>query len=128
MSLHGCDHFHIDIGLKLAMHLTTHVIVKLIAHMFAYTLNQGSGRTGGKLQMNWLSLRNNQLKFETSGELPIILEESIEYTSNEWKQNRKMSTCHRLDLESLGSWPTMPKNFPGIALDGDSVLYIVHST
>ena len=28
-------------------------------------------------------------------------------------QNRKMSTCNRLDLESLGSWPTMPKNFPG---------------
>jgi hypothetical protein len=36
-----------------------------------------------------------------------------EYTSNEWKQNRKvMSTCNWLDLESLGSWPTklyMPK-------------------
>ena len=30
-----------------------------------------------------VSLRNNQLKFETSGELPIILEEFIEYTSNE---------------------------------------------
>ena len=47
-------------------------------------------------------------------ELPIILEESTEeYTSNEWKQNQKMSTCNRLDLESLGSWPTMPKNFLG---------------
>ena len=33
--------------------------------------------------MNWLSLRNNWLKFETLGELPITLEESIEYTSNE---------------------------------------------
>ena len=31
-----------------------------------------------------MSLRNNQLKFETSGELPIILYESIlEYTSSE---------------------------------------------
>ena len=30
------------------------------------------------------------------------------------KHNWKMSTCNRLDLESLGSWPTMPKNFPGI--------------
>ena len=30
------------------------------------------------------------------GGLPIILEESIEYTSNEWKhQNRKMSTCNQ---------------------------------
>ena len=30
------------------------------------------------------------------------------------KQNHKMSTCNQLDLESLGSWPTMPKNFLGI--------------
>ena len=29
------------------------------------------------------------------------------------KQNWKMSTCNRLDLESPGSWPTMPQNFPG---------------
>ena len=29
------------------------------------------------------------------------------------KQNRKTSTRNRLDLETLGSWPTMPKNFPG---------------
>jgi hypothetical protein len=36
---------------------------------------------------NWLlltdelvELRNNRLKFKTSGELPIILEESMEYT------------------------------------------------
>ena len=46
-------------------------------------LHQGSGRTGGSLQMNRLSLRNNRLKLETSRELPIILEESIEHTSNE---------------------------------------------
>ena len=39
--------------------------------------------------------------------LPIIVEESTEYTSNEWKRNRKMSsTCYRLDLESLGPSPT----------------------
>ena len=71
--------------------------------------------------MNWLRFRNNWLKLENSGELPIILEESIEYTSNEWKRNRKLSTCnHRLDLESLGSWPTLyaPKtNFPGTEED-----------
>jgi hypothetical protein len=56
--------------------------------------------------MNWLSLRNKRLKMETLRELPIILEEFIEeYTSNERKQqNRKMmSTCNRLNLESLGS-------------------------
>ena len=33
--------------------------------------------------MKQLSLRNNQLKFQTSGGLPIILEEFVEYTSNE---------------------------------------------
>ena len=33
--------------------------------------------------MNRLSLRNNVLNFETSEELPIVLEESIELTSND---------------------------------------------
>ena len=28
-----------------------------------------------------------------------------------------MSTCNWLDLESLRSWPTMPKNFPGTVQD-----------
>ena len=32
------------------------------------------GENGGQLQMNRLSLRNNRLKLETSGELPTILE------------------------------------------------------
>ena len=41
---------------------------------------------------------NEPVEFKTSGESPIILEESKEYTSNEWKQNRKMSTCNQLDL------------------------------
>ena len=39
-----------------------------------------SGRTNSLLQMNRLSLRNNQLKFKIAGKLPIILEEFIEYT------------------------------------------------
>ena len=68
--------------------------------------------------MNRLSLRNNRLKVETSGgELPIILEESVEeYTSsNEWKHNWKMmSTCNQLDSESLGPWPTIyAQKLPG---------------
>jgi hypothetical protein len=34
------------------------------------------------LGMNRLSLRNNRLKLETSGESPVVLEESVEkYTS-----------------------------------------------
>jgi hypothetical protein len=32
--------------------------------------------------MNWLSLKYNWLKFKTARKLPIILEESIEYTPN----------------------------------------------
>ena len=40
------------------------------------------GRTGGELQMNRLSLRNNhRLKSETLGELVIVLEGSVKYTS-----------------------------------------------
>ena len=48
---------------------------------------------------NHLSWEKNRLSFKTSGELPIVLEESVEYVSNEWKQNQKMSTCNRLDLD-----------------------------
>ena len=51
-----------------------------------------------------LSLRNNRLKSKTTRNLPIILEESTEHTSNEQKQNRTMSTCNQLDLELLGSF------------------------
>ena len=54
-----------------------------VPHQFQIGLNQSSWRTGGYLQMNRLSLRKNRLKLETQGELPIILEESIEYISNE---------------------------------------------
>ena len=65
-----------------------------------------------------VELRNNWLKFiKSSGELPIIFEESLEYALNEWKRNRNMSTCNRLDLESLGSWPTLyAQKLPGHCL------------
>ena len=43
----------------------------------------GLGENGSYLQMNWLSLKNNRLKLETSGELSIVLDGSIEYTSYE---------------------------------------------
>ena len=40
-------------------------------------------------------------------------------------QNRKiMSTCNRLDLDTLRSWPTMPKNFPGTVWNHPVVLSI----
>ena len=71
--------------------------------------------------MNRLSSRNNQLKFETAGNLPIILEEFIEIYPNLIKENRKMSTYNRLDLQTLGSQPVMPKNLP----DHWHILYIL---
>jgi hypothetical protein len=35
------------------------------------------------IQMNQLSFRNNWLKFNTSGRLPIVSEEAMEYISNQ---------------------------------------------
>ena len=65
--------------------------------------------------MNWLSLRNKRLKFNTSAKPSIILVEFREYSiipqSN--KENETMSTCHnRLDLETVGSRLVMPKISP----------------
>ena len=45
----------------------------------------------------------NRLKFKTAGKLPIILEDSLEYTPILKKENWRMSTCNRLDLQTLGS-------------------------
>ena len=64
-------------------------------------------------RMNRLSLlQMNRLKFKTARKLPIILEEFIEIYPNLIKENRRMSTCNRLDLQTLGSQPVMPKNLP----------------
>jgi hypothetical protein len=69
---------------------------------------------GEMIQVNQLSLRNNWSKFETSGELLITLR-------NLWNapqiniENRRMSTCNWLDLQTLGSQPIMPKNLRDIA-------------
>ena len=73
------------------------------------------GSTGSSLEMNRLSLWTYRLKFEALGELLFNSEESMDIYLEWIKQNRKMSTCNRLDLESIGSWSTMLKNFSGIA-------------
>ena len=87
---------------------------RFICHYWLVLPHLCPGRTGGWLQLNWPSLKNNWSKLETSGELRIILEESMgEYTSNEESKTGRCPTCNRLDLESRGSWPTMPKHFPG---------------
>ena len=57
--------------------------------------------------MNQLSLRNSRFKFKTSGRLPNILEESIDFPLF-IRKIRKKSTCSRLVLESLGSQLIMP--------------------
>ena len=79
---------------------------------------RGMGKLRQLVQLNRLSLRNNQLKFKIAGKLRIIFEEFIEYTPiyqsfyENRKENRRMWTCNRLDLQTLGSQPVMPKNLP----------------
>ena len=46
--------------------------------------------------MNWWSLRNNRLKFKTSREVLIILEDSTEYTSNINKEKPKDHYMHNI--------------------------------
>ena len=36
------------------------------------------------------------------------------------KENRRMSTCNRLDLQTLESQPVMPKNLPDHWLERDT--------
>lgn len=55
--------------------------IKSVVHVYLNP-RQSMGRTKCLLQMNGLSLRNNRLKFETAGKLRIMLEDSMEYTSN----------------------------------------------
>ena len=63
--------------------------------------------------MNWLSLRNNRLK-----EVQDCMKITNHFTGiyriypSLIKENRRMSTCNRLDLQTLGSQPVMPKNLP----------------
>jgi hypothetical protein len=48
--------------------------------------------------LNRLSLKNNWLRFKTPGNLPIILEESMEYNP-EWVNEENPERC-----EHVGSW------------------------
>ena len=80
-------------------------------------LDQWTGITW--LQMNRLSLRNNELrlrnnrlKFQASGKLRIILDESIEYISNYQRKTERSQHVTRLNLETLRFWPILPKNLP----------------
>ena len=48
------------------------------------------------------------LSLQVELKVPIILEEFIEYTPIIIKQTRRMWTCNRLDLQTLGCGPVMP--------------------
>jgi hypothetical protein len=61
-----------------------------------------------------VEFENNRLKLKIGGKLPIILEDFIERYPILIKENRGMSTCNRLDLQTLGgSQPIMPSNLRG---------------
>ena len=96
-----CMHVVHSVGFRITLVLGRHTLLVVICWgplylhpsipiLFTWGTNGRSypmsGRTGGQVQMNRLSLRNSRLKFKTSGNLPIILEESIEYTLNEYSK------------------------------------------
>ena len=58
-------------------------------------------------------MKNNRLKFKTLEKLPINLEKNLRIYLKLIKKNQKITTCNQLDLETLGSWPIMPKNLFG---------------
>ena len=96
----SCEHEETDADCG---HETCPIIFTEI-HVIIFVLGtQCPGRTGGWLQMNWLSLRNNWLKLKDSGDLRIHFRGIYRIYLNLLKRNRKMSTCNRLDLETLGS-------------------------
>ena len=53
-------------------------------------------------------LKNDLLKFKTAGESPIHSEGIHRIYPNLMKENQRMWTCNRLDLQTLGSQPVMP--------------------
>ena len=62
--------------------------------------NRWTWRIDRYLQMKRLSWSNNRLRFKISEEVPVILAECRECTSNLWRKHWKMSICNRLDLET----------------------------
>ena len=72
--------------------------------------------------MNHLSLRNNRLMFiETSWESPVILDESMGIYLDLIKESqKKITTCDRLDLETLGFRPIMLTKSPRTLLNSVS--------
>ena len=57
-------------------------------------------------------MRNNWLKFKTAGKITDHFWGIYGICPNLTKEIRRLSTCHWLDLQTLGSQPITPKNLP----------------
>jgi len=57
--------------------------------------------------MNQLSLKNNQLKVKTTGKLPIVLEECIEYTPILLRNTKECHHMNWLKFKTSGKLPIM---------------------
>jgi hypothetical protein len=74
-------------------------------------------RTGWKVWCDRdMSLRNNQLMFETLGENTHHFRGIYRMYLKYIKKTGRCKQVSWLDLESLGSWPTMSKTFQGTVL------------
>ena len=63
--------------------------------------------------MNRLSLRNESVEVQYCRKITDHFRGIYRIYPNLMKKNRRMSTCNRLDLQTLGSQPIiMPKNLP----------------
>ena len=78
--------------------------------------------------MNRLSLRNNRLKYKPARKIPIILEESIEYTDSMMENPEGCQHVTGWTRKMLGSQPVvMSKNLPDHCLELPQVAFKVHS-
>ena len=84
-------------------------------HMRFFSMSiVSSSRTG--LRENQRLVTNEPVEFKKVGWSSRL--EGIYRINLQWiNQTRKLSTWNWLVLETLGSWLTMPKNFPGTALE-----------
>ena len=69
---------------------------------------------GGKMRWPWILVfwTTRVLAMEIHGIREEKQDQGPQSLSNLIKENRRMSSCNRLDLQTLGSQPIMPKNLP----------------
>ena len=76
--------------------------------------------------MNWLSLRNNQLKVQSFRKKTlIILEESMDWPSNEWRRTERSQDVTGWELETLGFFTDYAQT-PPLPSDTDDPGCICH--